>query len=207
MVDEGFREAVTPYQSGEAGGIPWPWSVPDGAWSWELFCTLPEDGNRYEVIGGRLVMSPPPKTGHQAVSMQLALQLGHWAKRTGAGKVFAAPLALILPNTASYLEPDLLFVAREHRSIITPDHVQGPPDLVVEILSPGSLRADWVDKKAVYEKALVPRYWVVDPEAKTLTAFQLDEGRYQLEGRYAGEASFTPEGLPDLTVDLAAVWD
>ena len=48
---------------------------------------------------------------------------------------------------------------------------------------------------------------MVDPEAKTLTAFRLDEGRYQLEGRYTGEASFTPEGLPDPTVDLAAVWD
>ncbi len=205
-MDEVFREAVTPYEDA-AAGVPWPWSAPDGAWHWELFCALPEDGNRYEVIAGRLEMSPPPRVIHQRVSGNLYALVREWSRRTGAGEVFLAPLAVILPNTASYLEPDLIFVAREHRSIITPDHVQGTPDLVVEILSPGSVRADWVDKKAVYEKALVPRYWVVDPEAKTLTAFRLDEGRYQLEGRYTGEASFTPEGLPDLAVDLAALWD
>ena len=140
-MDEVFREAVIPYEDA-AAGVPGPWSVPDGAWRGERFCALREDGNRCEVIGGRLVTSPPPETGHQAVSMQLALQLGHWAKRTEAGKVFAAPLAVIFPNPASCLGPDPIFVAREHRSIITPDHVQGPPDWVVEILSPGSVQAD-----------------------------------------------------------------
>ncbi len=77
--------------TGVRDGVPWPWNVPDGTWTLDLFRTLPEDGNRYEVIGGRLQMSPSPGRKHQAVSINLVLQLGNWAKGTKSGEVYHAP--------------------------------------------------------------------------------------------------------------------
>ena len=190
----------------ETTGVPWPWNVSDGSWTWELFSALPDDGNRYEVIVGKLTVSPPPKVKHQEISTNLGWQLTTWAKHSGAGKVFTAPVAVVLSTTGSYLVPDLIFIAKDRLSIIATANVLGAPDLVVEILSPSSPRADWVDKKAAYLAAGVPHYWVIDPQGQTLTAFRLMEGEYRLEGRFEGNASFKPEGFLGLTVDLAGVW-
>ncbi len=122
----------------ETAGVPWPWNVSDGSWTWELFSALPDDGNRYEVIGGKLTVSPPPKVKHQAISTNPGWHLTTWAKHSGAGKVFTAPVAVVLSTTGSYLVPDLIFIAKDRLSIIATTNVLGAPDLVVEILSPSS---------------------------------------------------------------------
>ena len=204
---DSFREATAPYAEGEVPGVPWMWCVPDGTWTWELFAALPEDGNRYEVIGGRLELSPPPKIAHQRVSVSLAGMLWAWAKRTQSGEVLTAPVAVVFADSGSYLEPDLIWIARERRSILASDQVRGAPDLVVEILSPGTARSDWADKKRVYERAGVPRYWVVDPDARYLMAFRLVDGRYQVERRVEAAGSFEPEGLPDLVISMNTLWE
>ncbi len=191
-------------------GVPWPWNVPDGEWTWDLYCQLPMDGNRYEVIGGKLSLSPSPSRSHQRVLLKLALFLEGWAGRTGAGEVYPGPFDVILPLATpktGYAEPDLLFVRRERLSVVTAKNVQGAPDLVIEILSPSTARADWVDKQTAYQQGGVVHYWVVDPEKQILTTFRLEEGQYKLAGRYENDAVFEPEGFPGLRVILAKVWE
>ncbi len=188
-------------------GIPWPWNVPDGQWTWELFCQLPESvGTRYEVIGGRLTVSPTPRPRHQAVAAQLTTLLNTWAIQTKAGRVFG-PVDVVLPSAQQYWEPDLIFVAKDRLLIVGETNIQGAPDLIVEIISPSTARADWVDKKNAYEGGGVAHYWVVDPAGKSLTAFRLKDGKYEPAGRLENDAVFEPEGFHGLKVNLAEVWE
>ncbi len=198
--------AALEYRPAPDSGVPWPWNVPDGQWTWELFSQLPNEGPRYEVIGGRLTVSPSPRPRHQEVAIMLATILTNWAKQNKAGRVFG-PVDVILPSAQQYWEPDLCFVAQNQRDIVGETNIQGPPDLIVEILSPGTARKDWVDKRHAYEAGGVAHYWVVDPAGNSLTAFRLKNGKYELEGRYEDDFVFEPEGFPGLQVNLAQVWD
>ncbi len=204
-----IRETAAALEYGSNPGVPWPWNVPDGEWTYELYESVPEDGNRYEVIEGRLTMAPSPGFGHQRSGFQLGLQLGIWAKENGAGEVLPAPFAVVLPHPPRrqrFVEPDWIFVAKDRSELITQKNIQGAPDLLVEILSPGTARADWVEKKTAYEKSGVAHYWVVDPDQQVLTAFRLKDGKYELEARVGPDAIFEPEGFPGLRINLAEVW-
>ena len=131
----------------------------------------PDDGKRYELLEGEIVVSPSPNTRHQEVSGRLHYALHGWAQRTDAGKVFAAPCDVVL-SPHDVVQPELLFIAREHRSRITADNIQGPPDLVAEILSPATAERDLDRKRRLYERHGVAKYWIVDPNARTLTVFR-----------------------------------
>ena len=214
-VDKLLRDTATAQRYAEsgvaenAGGIPWPWNIPEGEWTWERYCQLPEDGNRYEVIGGSLHMSPSPGRKHQRISLKLSVKLGLWTEETKSGEVYAAPFNVILsflPPRQHYLEPDLFFVSNDRLSIITEDNVQGPRDLVIEILSKHTTRNDWVDKRTAYEAGGVAHYWAIDPDKKVLTAFRLEEGKYRQAGRHEGDATFSPEGFPGLEINLGEFW-
>lgn len=135
------------------------------------FLRFPEDGQRHELLDGEHVVTPSPRTKHQAVSMSLSLLLATWAKAADAGRVFAAPFDVVLSNT-TVVEPDLLFVAREHLDRLTDDNVRGAPDLAVEILSEGSRRRDEIVKRDLYDRYGVGEYWVVDPELETVKVYR-----------------------------------
>jgi Uma2 family endonuclease len=98
-----------------------------------------------------------------------------------------------------------LVVLRENDAILCDDSIHGAPDLVVEVLSPGTARYDLVGKRAAYERYGVREYWVVDVKARTLLQLVLAEGRYR-ETLHAADAVFRPAILPELEVRLAEVW-
>lgn len=183
----------------------WQWQVPDGAWNYELYRSLPEDG-RYEVIDGRLLMSPSPDSAHQTASGNLEMFLRLWARQTDAGRVFDAPFDVVFGPTDMY-QPDLLFVSKVRSSIITWQNIQGAPDLIVEILSPGTARQDWRDKKTVYERHGVTHYWLVDPHRHFILTYRLEDGAYLEVGRFQEDDIFEPEGFPDLSIPLVEVWE
>src|SRR5881296_1170859 len=94
---------------------------------------FPEDGNRHEVIDGDHYMTPSPEAYHQSISSRLLVQLYHQAEEAGLGRVFAAPLDVLLTQV-DIVQPDLLVVLKKNRSRIG-KNIQGVPDLVVEIVS------------------------------------------------------------------------
>lgn len=106
------------------------------------------------------------------------------------------------------MEPDLLFVATSRASIITENNIQGPPDLVVEILSESTRRTDEIIKRKLYERYGVPEYWIVDPELNTVKVYRLIGERYDRVAELAEESGheLTTPLLPGLRISLAAVF-
>ena len=110
--------------------------------TWEDVLRMPDDGNRYEFIGGRLYVTAAPVTRHQRISKRLQAALMRILEDAGHGEVLSAPLLVQFPGTDDRVQPDLLFISEERREIIGERQVTGAPDLVVEILSPSTAHRD-----------------------------------------------------------------
>lgn len=176
-----------------------------GTLTYEDYCGLPEDGLRYEVIEGFLFSEPSPRTTHQEVAGNLFGVLRAHVRERGLGKVFFAPVDVIL-DQRTVVVPDLVFIARERAPIVTERAVEGAPDLIVEILSPGTARRDRIAKMNAYARHGVRHYWLVDPVVQTLEAFELAEGTYHLVAALGADATFRPGLFPGLAIPLPELW-
>ena len=164
------------------------------------FWKLPE-GEPVELIRGRLVMSPSPRPSHQMISMLLSRWLLGIAEQSG-GFALAAPADVQFADH-TILQPDLLYITKERRSIVR-KCIEGAPDLVIEILSDSGARRDRVDKQQLYAEFGVPEYWIVDPREQQIDFLVNRNGRFeiqpQLDGKYA-----SPQ-YAELAFDIAAFW-
>ena len=151
-------------------------------WTYEDYLRLTDD-KRYEVINGRLVELPAPTVLHQRILGDLYYILR--VRLTGKGEVLISPVDVILSDTV-VVQPDLIFVSKERLTIVK-DRVFGPPDLVVEILSPGSYHRDRYEKFKLYEEFGVKEYWIVLPREKVIEVWCLKDGKYVLHSVAAEE--------------------
>ncbi|HJP73057.1 MAG TPA: Uma2 family endonuclease [Pseudonocardiaceae bacterium] len=146
---------------------------------------MPDDGNRYELIDGELLVSPAPQTDHQEIVAELLGRLR--AARPRGMTVLAAPLAVQLSDKTE-LQPDLLAAPT---AAFARKNLPEPPSLAVEVISPSSVMNDLNRKKRIYERYGVPNYWVIDPIERSLVAFELDgNGQYQIVAKVAGDEPF-----------------
>ena len=149
---------------------------------------MPDDGNRYELIDGMLLVSPAPSIPHQRLLLRLAIQLE--AACPYGLMVLPAPLA-VRPSSTTELQPDVL-VART--SDLTEKLLPVAPLLAVEVLSPSSVINDLNNKKAAYERMGVASYWVIDPLKLVMMVFELDaNGQFQLVAEVKGAVAFEAE--------------
>ena len=168
--------------------------------TWEDVLRMPDDGNRYEFIGGRLYMTPAPVTRHQRVLMRLWSAMLPILVDSGREEAFCAPLLVQFPGSDDRVQPDLLFVSNERRAIIGEKQVLGAPDLVVEILSPSTAHRDRGIKLDLYARHMVRQYWIVDPVEDSVDVWRFgDEPGHE---RFSGDlpVRLGPErlGLIDL---------
>lgn len=164
---------------------------------------IPADGLRHEILGGEEIVTPAPTPDHQSVIVNLTALLRSHTKAAGAGRVFVAPIDVVLSEN-DLVQPDLLFVAETHAHIVGPKNIQGPPDLVVEVLSPTTEAIDRGRKKDLYERSGVREYWMVDPARKAVEVHELAAaGRIR---SYREGASFESALFPGLTVRLADIF-
>jgi len=185
--------------------LRYPAGASPGTMTYEDYCALPDDGLRYEVVEGFLFSEPSPRRAHQQVAGNLFLILGPHVRERALGEVFIAPFDVIL-DRQTVVVPDLVFVARERAGIVTERAVEDAPDLIVEILSPGTARRDRVAKLNAYARRGVCDYWLVDPEARTLEALELTESAYRLVSALGADEVFRPRLFPDLVIPLAELW-
>ena len=140
--------------------------------TYEDYCATPAD-KRYELLDGELIMVPAPNLKHQRVQLELAAQLHQFIKDRALGELFI-PACDVLLSDNDVVQPDLLFVSREREHLLSGgQNVHGAPDLVVEILSPGTAHQDRGEKRALYGKHGVTEYWLVDPVTETVRIHRL----------------------------------
>lgn len=136
--------------------------------------SLPETGPRHQLIEGELVrMTPAPSRRHQDLVWELGGRLRAFVRAGGLGYVGGSPLDVYL-SQHDVLQPDLLFVSTARLDRVAHDGVHGAPDLVVEVLSPGTRHLDLGAKKRLYARHGVREYWVVDPQDETVTRYDLE---------------------------------
>ena len=177
-------------------------------WTYEDYLALPEGGPiRYEVIDGDLCMTPSPNIRHQKISMNLSEIVRHFLRSNPLGEIFAAPCDVVFSQELlQVVEPDLVFVSKDHSSILTEKNIQGVPDLLVEILSPTTEVNDRRLKFSLYERFGVPEYWIVDPETETVQVFRLVEGHYASPLEFRKEDRLETPFLPGLSIPLSDVF-
>lgn len=152
---------------------------PDRKLTYEDYCAIPEDGKRHEILDGVEYVLTSPRLNHQRILGRLSFELQKFLEANPLGEVFFAPTDVLL-GPHDIVVPDLLFVSKENAGILTDANVRGPPDLVVEVLSPSNRRHDMIRKRRRFEVHGVPEYWWIDPEVEAATILRLGEdGRYQ----------------------------
>ena len=184
-----------------------PAPTPAVKFTYEDFVNFPSDGKRHEIIDGEHFVTPAPTIKHQTVSMNLGTDLRIYLRTHSIGVVFAAPCDVVFSDL-DIVEPDLLYVSRERAGMLTEQHMRGTPDLVVEILSPGTRKTDEITKRKLYERFDVQEYWVVDPELDAIKVYRRVEGAFVRVEELSAEAgnTLTTPLLPGFAVSLADVF-
>ena len=167
---------------------------------------LPDDDNRYEIIGGELYASPSPTLWHQVLSTELSFALKRFLMEHNTGRILAAPMDVYL-SQHDVVEPDLLIVLNDNLDVIKRGPwIEGAPDLIVEILSPSSIRNDWVRKSALYAMVGVKEYWIVDPSNRSIVVQSLTNGQFVQSGVYTQDTVLRSPLLEGLELDLQPVF-
>ena len=169
----------------------------DTRYTYDDFVLFPDDGKRHEIIDGEHYVTPSPNLRHQDLVQRLLVELVLYLRTNpGAGRVFVSPLDVVLSHW-DVVEPDLLFVAADQAPIMTEKNIQGPPALVVEVLSKSTRKRDAQIKRRLFERTGVREYWLVDPELDTVQVF-----RPLPEGKLARVVELTAEDGDPLTTPL-----
>ena len=152
---------------------------PQGKWTEYHFYLLPESNQKIELANGELIVSPSATPKHQQISLEFAYQLTTFIKTNPLGIVATAPLDVRLAE-GRIRQPDLLFVLNENRDRFAEQRVEGAPDWVAEIISPGSRKTDEEEKMAEYAEAGVAEYWLIDPKTEMIHIYVLMGDAYEL---------------------------
>ena len=163
------------------------------------------EGDRHELIDGELIVTPSPIPIHQIISSNIAYALERIVREQRLGRVLAAPIDIrFTPDNV--LIPDIIFIALDRLHVVGPKTVDAPPDLVVEILSPGTRQRDLSVKRDLYARFGVREYWVVDPAGRTVAVYeQVGNGYRSVPPLQGGVIQSVV--LPELQVTLATVFE
>lgn len=209
-----MNPAMDPKASSRARALDPPafWAVgtpdfpPQGEWTYEDYRRLPDDGWRYEVVRGELRTAPAPSAKHQAAVRNLAFLFMLHLRVSPAGRIYFAPLDVILPRLATPVQPDLVFVAEERRGLVQEQLIEGAPDLVAEVLSPSNWLDDRRTKFEVYAEAGVREYWILDPRERAVEVYVLRNGAYQLLDRFEAGAAVRSVALPGFSPSVDEIF-
>ncbi len=179
-----------------ADWVPGP---PQGSWTYEDYAALPDDGRRYEIVNGVLVMAPAPDLGHQSIVLRLSHYLFAHAELAGLGRVFAAPIDVEL-ESKNVFQPDVVVILNAHLNRMTQKKIIGAPDLAVEVASPSTAAYDRLTKYDVYARAGVTEYWIVKPTRRTVEVLVLEHGEYRSLGVFSEQATLPSRVIPGLPV-------
>jgi Uma2 family endonuclease len=174
-------------------------------YTYQDYLSLPEDGKRYELINGELIMSAAPNLFHQDVSGNIYYNLRKYIEQNPFGKIYDAPVDVVLSET-NVVQPDIIFISNENKHLLAETHIAGAPDLVIEILSPGTAYYDLIEKKELYAVSGVHEYWIVDPKKKSVEVHTNRNGRFELSQRAEGEGVVQSIVIENYQLDLNEIF-
>ncbi len=178
----------------------------------------------YEIIGGKKIMAPSANTYHSNTIVEIAFEFKTYFRQHKNGYVFTDNVDVHFDNDSVY-KPDLVVVTAENKNIIDwQKSINGVPDMVVEVLSRSTMKKDLTVKKDTYEKFGVKEYWIVDPFRKTIDAYILRDGKFELDEEYIcydedeieelaederAEVKFeiSPSIFPEIKINLHNIFD
>ncbi len=165
-----------------------------------------DDPYYYEIIDGQMIQKSAPTPFHQAILKNLLFAIETFNRQRQLGKLFCAPIDVFL-DEYNKPQPDLLFILERNKHIITDDGIAGTPDLIVEIISPSSVLRDRIEKKNIYERSMVPEFWLVDPQYASIEVYTLDDKKFELFNASTSlEGVFKSNLFSSLTLDLKAMF-
>lgn len=175
--------------------------------TYQDYLELPEEpGYRYEILEGVLVKDPSPNVIHQRVSRRLQRILEDYFWVTDSqGEIFNAPLDVTFQDI-TVVQPDIFYISGKQKEIVKDVRIDGPPTLIVEVLSPSSQRKDRLQKMRIYQKTQVQHYWIISPEEKTMECFSLQEGLYALVASGMDEDVVEHPVFSGLSIALKDLW-
>jgi Uma2 family endonuclease len=166
-----------------------------------------DDGYRYEIIEGELFVSCSPGLTHQRVALDLAILISKFLERTPIGELVPTP-GVVLSEYSGVIPDLVVFLNEQAKTIVTGERLTGPPDLVVEILSPGSanVRRDRVAKLQLYSKHGVREYWIVDPKNRTVEQYVTQGSSLNLLETLHAEDILSTAVLPGFSCPLSQIF-
>lgn len=171
-------------------------------WTREAYRTLPEDHPYYEWEDGELIPMPRPRLRHQEIMGQIYAALLVFLREKRSGKAWPE-IEVDITETATYV-PDLAFLLTEHFDRIEDGlRIVGAPDLVVEVLSPGTAVRDKSTKLQTYQRAGVPWYWLVEADTLLISEYKNTPDGFLLTASVPPSDSFAPQLFPGFALNLA----
>lgn len=177
---------------------------PAGAWTYDDLFSLPDDGRRYEIIEGELYEMPAPNLNHATIVMNLISLLLPVVAALG-GRMYTAALDVFFQG-ADPVQPDILAILPGWQGRLPQRGPEGAPDFVIEVLSPSNRGHDLLTKRALYARAGVREYWIVDPMSRTVEVLVLDRDAFHTVQTAAGDDSVVSSLLDGATFDLDAMF-
>lgn len=172
-------------------------------WTYEEYYRL-DDDQSHEIIDGNLLIAPSPDMCHQDLSRKVFRLIDRFVTRNKLGEVFYAPFDVVL-DSENTVQPDLIFVSAANVGIIKQRAIFGIPNLLIELISPSSVRRDRSDKKDLYARFGVKEYWIGDPANKSLEILTLKEGRYELHCAAEIKGKLTSPTMTGLEFDMTEI--
>ena len=166
---------------------------------------MPQGPPYYQVIEGDLIMWPAPDTFHQSIAGRLHGVVWQFLEKHPVGEVFIGPLDVFLTEVNVY-QPDVIFISNKRRSIITKRGLEGAPDLVVEVLSPGTARFDKGSKRKIYARMGVSELWLVDPIPELIHVYHLSRNAEVPVATYDAKATLKTPLLPGLRIRVGSIF-
>jgi Uma2 family endonuclease len=177
-------------------------------WRTDDLALLPDNGTRYEIIDGELIMSKQPHWHHQLAASRVFAALDAWSVATGRGQAVTAP-GVIFGDFDNVI-PDVAWVAADRLETILDEagHLTSAPDLAVEVLSPGpdNEQRDREIKRRLYSLRGVREYWVVDWRRRQVEVFRRQDRQLTLVETLLGGDLVTSPMLPGFAYALPELW-
>jgi Uma2 family endonuclease len=175
--------------------------------TYQKYLDLPEMKARYSIVEGELVRDAAPTPDHQTILLELALTLVRFVRERRLGRVFTAPLDIVIRrDPLRTRQPDLMFISNARRYIIGRQVIESGPDLAIEILSPSNTRRELEAKLQDYQSIGVREAWVVSPEGRTVEVLQLSREGIARSGLSGLGDAVVSQVLFDLRLTVAEIF-